>query len=237
MASSAANPLAGAAPLVCASRHPATHRRPAAGRRARRRYGTDPQPEPTQRRPDRRTNPGRRVPPGCPVDGGPGRRRSASAVGRTHRLHPARHLSIPEEDPEVTSRSASWWDAVPIDVPVTIRRQNRSNSTGRASRQASTHATRQLLRHRRRREREQARAALARLLTNGPARLSDFSRLDRHEFDLLLDLLSDALSARRVGGVRSAVSGASGVQIVLQRPRARVGTRQASDRRWDLHRP
>ena len=75
-----------------------------------------------------------------------------------------------------------------------------------------------MLRHRRRREREQARAALARLLTNGPARLSDFSRLDRHEFDLLLDLLSDALSARRVGEVRSAVSGASGVQIVLSDP-------------------
>jgi uncharacterized protein (TIGR02677 family) len=146
-------------------------------------------------------------------------------AGAAHRLwvaltglHPARHLSIPEDDPEVTSRSASWWDAVPIDVPVTIRRQNRSNSTGRASKARDTHATRQLLRHRRRREREQARAALARLLTNGPARLSDFSRLDRHEFDLLLDLLSDALSARRVGGVRSAVSGASGVQIVLSDP-------------------
>jgi uncharacterized protein (TIGR02677 family) len=146
-------------------------------------------------------------------------------AGAAHRLwvaltglHPARHLSIPEDDPEVTSRSASWWDAVPIDVPVTIRRQNRSNSTGRASKARDTHATRQLLRHRRRREREQARAALARLLTNGPARLSGFSRLDRHEFDLLLDLLSDALSARRVGGVRSAFSGASGVQIVLSDP-------------------
>jgi hypothetical protein len=75
-----------------------------------------------------------------------------------------------------------------------------------------------LLRHRRRREREQARAALARLLSNGPARLSDFARLDRHEFDLLLDLLSDVLCVPRVGGVRSAVSGVSGVQIVLSDP-------------------
>jgi uncharacterized protein (TIGR02677 family) len=133
-------------------------------------------------------------------------------------LHPARHLSIPEDDPEVTSRSASWWDAVPIDVPVTIRRQNRSNSTGRPSKARDTHATRQLLRHRRRREREQARMALATLLTNGPARLSHFARLDRHEFDLLLDLLSDALSARRAGGVRRVVSGASGVQIILSDP-------------------
>jgi len=146
-------------------------------------------------------------------------------TGAAHRLwvaltglHPARHLSIPEDDPEVTSRSASWWDAVPIDVPVTIRRQNRSNSTGRPSKARDTHATRQLLRHRRRREREQARMALATLLTNGPARLSHFARLDRHEFDLLLDLLSDALSARRAGGVRRVVSGASGVQIILSDP-------------------
>jgi hypothetical protein len=116
-----------------------------------------------------------------------------------------------------TGAAHRLWVAL-IDVPVTIRRQNRSNSTGRPSKARDTHATRQLLRHRRRREREQARVALATLLTNGPARLSDFARLDRHEFDLLLDLLSDALSARRAGGVRSVVSGASGVQIILSDP-------------------
>ena len=103
---------------------------------------------------------------------------------------------------------------IPFAVSSTFREMARTTRAG----WSRWLATRQLLRHRRRREREQARAALARLLTNGPARLSDFSRLDRHEFDLLLDLLSDALSARRIGGVRSAVSGASGVQIVLSDP-------------------
>ena len=163
------------------------------------------------------------------MDGGPGRRRRHRLWVALTGLHPARHLSIPEEDPEVTSRSASWWDAVPIDVPVTIRRQNRSNSTGRASKARDTHATRQLLRHRGRREREQARAALARLLTNGPARLSDFSRLDRHEFDLLLDLLSDALSARRAVGFAARSPARPGSRSFSATPASRNPPKQIVD--------
>jgi uncharacterized protein (TIGR02677 family) len=133
-------------------------------------------------------------------------------------LHPARHLSFPETDPEVTSKSTSWWDAAPAEVPVTIRRQNRSNSSGRPSRARDTRAAKQLLKHRNRREREQARAAMAALLTNGPLRLSDFARLERREFDLLLELLSDALCARRTGRIRTAASGASGVEVSLTDP-------------------
>jgi uncharacterized protein (TIGR02677 family) len=133
-------------------------------------------------------------------------------------LHPARHLSFPETDAEVTSKSTSWWDAAPAEVPVTIRRQNRSNSSGRASRARDTRAAKQLLKHRNRREREQARAAMATLLTNGPLHLSDFAQLKRRQFDLLLELLSDALCARRTGQIRTAVSGASGVEISLADP-------------------
>jgi len=158
-------------------------------------------------------------------------------------LHPARHLSFPEDDPEVTGKSTSWWDAIPVDVPVTIRRQNRSNSSGRPSRARDTRAAKQLLKHRARREREQARAALAALLTNGPAHLSDFARLDRREFDLLLELLADALGARRLDGVRIGVSGTSGVRVTLidpdaGRPRARVeiddGTFSGPDYQVDI---
>jgi uncharacterized protein (TIGR02677 family) len=142
-------------------------------------------------------------------------------------LHPARHLALPEDDPELVSKSTSWWDATPVDVPVTIRRQNRSNSSGRPSRARDTRAARQVLKHRKRRERDQVRAALGALVTNGPVHLSDFGRLDRRDFDLLLELLTDALSAREVDGVRASVVGASGVRIALTvpepaRPRARL---------------
>lgn len=133
-------------------------------------------------------------------------------------LYPARHLSIAEDDPELTSQSTSWWDATPADVPVSIVRHNRSGTSGRAARARETHQEKQFLRARRRRQREQARAALATLATGGPCRLSTLAALSRPEFDLLLELLNDALAAPLVGGARRVTSGASGVEVALTPP-------------------
>ncbi len=46
-------------------------------------------------------------------------------------LHPARHLHVAEEDPELARASASWWDAPPVAIPVRLRTHGAVSRAGR----------------------------------------------------------------------------------------------------------
>lgn len=111
-------------------------------------------------------------------------------------LHGARHLSIPEDDPGLTSARTSWWDAAPVRVPTRLRSHGRVTRAGRTPRAADHTEERRFLAARARRERAQVEAATARF-AGRRLRLSDLATLDIHEFDLLLTLLDTVLVAPR----------------------------------------
>ena len=139
----------------------------------------------------------------------------ASAFG----LHTARHFHIPEDDPELTRASTSWWDARPVVVPVKLRTHGLVSRAGRPPPALDFGDGREWLAACRRRERAQVDAALGRFAGRGPVRLSDLARLDAAELDQLLALLDEALGAPREADGTHRVRTADGrLDLVLRRP-------------------
>jgi uncharacterized protein (TIGR02677 family) len=116
---------------------------------------------------------------------------------RAFGLYPARHWHIPEDDPGLAGPGLSWWDAPPVHVPVRLRRRGSVVRTGRPSPVPDRTDDKRWIAQRRRREREETEAALARFAGCGPLRLSQLVELGAVEFDLLLALLDEVLSAPR----------------------------------------
>jgi uncharacterized protein (TIGR02677 family) len=139
----------------------------------------------------------------------------ASALG----LYPARHFHIGEADPELTRSSTSWWDATPVEVPVRLRTHGAVSRAGRPPPVQSFADGRAWLAARRKRERAQIDAALARFAGRGPVRLSQVASLDAGEFDQLLALIDEALcAARDADGARRTRSADGRLDIVLRPP-------------------
>lgn len=142
-------------------------------------------------------------------------------------LHPARHLHVAEEDPELTRTSTSWWDAPPVEIPVRLRTHGAVSRSGRPPAVLDFSDGRAWLAARRRRERAQVEAALARFTGRGPLRLSQLASLDLGEFDLLLALLDEALCAPRgADGARRTRSSDGRLDLALRAPAA------SEDRPW-----
>jgi uncharacterized protein (TIGR02677 family) len=140
-------------------------------------------------------------------------------------LHPARHLTLAEDDPERTRPEASWWDAPPVDVPVRLRTRGAVARSGRPPPVLDFSDGRAWVAVRRRRERAQVEAALSRFAGRGALHLSDLPALETAELDQLLALLDEALSARRTAdGTRRARTADGRLEIVLRLP--------ADDRPW-----
>jgi uncharacterized protein (TIGR02677 family) len=134
-------------------------------------------------------------------------------------LHPARHLHLADDDPERTRPDASWWDAPPVDVPVRLRTRGAVSRAGRPPPVRDYAADRQWIAARRRRERAQVEAALARFSGRGPLHLSMLAAISGEELQQLLALLDEALSARRTGdGARRARTADGRLEIVLRLP-------------------
>lgn len=163
-------------------------------------------------------------------------------------LHPARHTSLVEADPDLTSTRTSWWDAAPVEVPTRLRSHGRTTRSGRHPRAADFAQQRRWLAAKARREREQLEVAVARL-AGRPLRLSALTELDASEFDLLLALLDTALSApREHDGARATRTADGRLHVALRPPddgaratlRLPSGTLAAPDYRLevtDLSRP
>ncbi len=110
-------------------------------------------------------------------------------------LASARHFHMAEADPELVGPSTSWWDAPPVDVPVRLRSKGSLGHAGRPAAAPDHSATRQWIAQKRRRERAQVDAAIRHFSGRGAISLRDIAELDAAQFDLLLALLDQALSA------------------------------------------
>jgi uncharacterized protein (TIGR02677 family) len=123
------------------------------------------------------------------TDGDGAHRLFAAAFG----AYPARHLVLgPEEEagPRVTAQT-SWWDADPVDVPVSLRERGDRAARGRTSRVPDPATDREDLLAEARAERERAEAAAAELLAAGHL---DGARLTPAARDLVLDRLGESLA-------------------------------------------
>jgi uncharacterized protein (TIGR02677 family) len=115
-------------------------------------------------------------------------------------LCPARHLimndrTLDDYEAATVPESTSWLDAPPLRISIRVR-DGGSNSQPVLSRIVDRAAEKKKLAAADREEALRILAAQARFGTGRPARLSDLECLEAGEFDLFLDLLADALSAR-----------------------------------------
>ena len=131
-------------------------------------------------------------------------------------LASARHFHLAEDDPERAAPGLSWWDATPVEVPVRLRTKGAVSAAGQAGAAPDHAATRAWIAQKRRREREQVDAAIARFagqaLTFGLV-----GKLSAAEFDLFLALLDQALAAPAgPDGVREVESSDGRLRIRLR---------------------
>ena len=110
-------------------------------------------------------------------------------------LHPARHFTIEEDDPDRLRPEASWWDAEAVEIPVRLRTHGTMARPGRPPPALDFSDGRAWLAALRRRQRGEAEAALARFEGRGPLRLSALGAIGAAELAQLLALLDEALAA------------------------------------------
>ncbi len=116
-------------------------------------------------------------------------------------LAPARHLAVDAETLDARESagepaSTSWLDAEPLHVAPRLRRTGRYLPRGRSASVVDRSAEKARLAEAAEAEAAQLAAARHRLAATGPTRLSALELLPRDAFDLLLDLLAEALSRR-----------------------------------------
>jgi uncharacterized protein (TIGR02677 family) len=120
--------------------------------------------------------------------------------GEAHRLFnaafgafPVRHLAIGPDEPNPRAGAlTSWWDADPVDVPVSLRERGDRAARGRTARVPDPGLDREALLAEARAEAEQARASAAELVAIGQM---DGARLSAAARDMLLDRLADLLAS------------------------------------------
>lgn len=116
-------------------------------------------------------------------------------------LAPARHLLIDQQtlddrDTRPVSARESWWTAAPLWLSPRLRRTGRHQARGRSNGVIDRATEKALLAQLVRDEAEQIRTARRRLATGHRVRLRELGLLDPLAFDLLLDLLGEALSRK-----------------------------------------
>jgi uncharacterized protein (TIGR02677 family) len=147
---------------------------------------------------------------------------AAPSDGDRHRLwhaafglDPARHLAVDVETlqrwaDEPRTVGGPWADAEPIVVSPQLRRTGSYERRGRPTQVLDRSEDKARLAARAAFEAEQIVRARETLVTDGPLRLSELAELDAHAFGLFLDLLGDALAARRPGAEHAEVSAGGG---------------------------
>jgi len=136
-------------------------------------------------------------------------------------LAPARHFHLQDDDPDLVAPGTSWWDAPPVNVPIRLRTRGSISAAGRPAAAADHSLTRQWIAQKRRRERAQLQDAVRRFAGQGPLSFRELALLKAAEFDLLLALLDEALSAPRCpDGARAARTADGRFLLTLQPPPA-----------------
>lgn len=128
-------------------------------------------------------------------------------------LYPARHLSVDADtadarDDAPVPPDTAWADAPPLRISPQLRRSGSYERRGKPRRVEDRGAARRHLAELARKQAEETAAARARLATGGRTRLSQLGELDPAAFGLFLQLLGDALAARRQG-VEPTVAGSN----------------------------
>lgn len=113
-------------------------------------------------------------------------------------LSEARHFHLAEEDAELVRFDTSWWTAPPVEVPLYLRSQKRPTRTaGRASR-ARDHSRHRLALAAQVQAAQRARdASIHRIRRAEATHLSALGPLQSGDLEVLLELLSDALTGQR----------------------------------------
>ncbi|GDY30079.1 TIGR02677 family protein [Gandjariella thermophila] len=119
-------------------------------------------------------------------------------------LSSARHLTtngdtLAEETENPVPPSTPWAQAPPVVISPILKRTGSYERRGRPNRIVDRAEHRRLLAERAAQQAAQTAEARARLVTTHPTRLRDIGELDATAFDLFLQLLGDALAARRPG--------------------------------------
>ncbi|MFF0813730.1 TIGR02677 family protein [Rhodococcus sp. NPDC003318] len=125
-----------------------------------------------------------------------------------------RHLSMVHPDADIIPDSRSWWDAPPVEISRTLAETGRNAAVGAPSRVQRNDASIRRLRDAQL-SAQRARAEAARSLAAGSA----YDRvLDDQETDVLLSLLTAALTARVAvsGTVRGSTGSENGVRLTLE---------------------
>jgi uncharacterized protein (TIGR02677 family) len=130
---------------------------------------------------------------------------AAFGMGRTQ------HFSLTASDPEAVGPTTSWWEAPPVDVPMTLRRYGRRPPPGPPQRVTDFSATKQRLAA----EHAAARAGRAEAAARLSARPLAGRVLSGDELDLLLELLDRAAHRRPLSGPFRCEVTAEGVRLVL----------------------
>lgn len=130
-----------------------------------------------------------------------------AAVG----LAPPHHLGQLEHDADRTPATASWWDATPVDVPVTLREYGRRAPVPPPAAAADYREAKARLAAAHRQRRAARLDAAARLT----ARPIEGRALSAGEFALLLELLDRALHQRPVDGEFKVEVNAEGVRLLM----------------------
>jgi len=137
--------------------------------------------------------------------------------------HP-RHVGTPEACAAdvPSSGQTSWWDAPPAPVVAHLRRPgDRTPGSGSSAPIADTSLARERAAARRRAEREELDAALARFAGEAPIRLADVGGLSEGDFRHLLIWIGRAFeTARDATGARHAWSSDGRARITLRAPTA-----------------
>lgn len=116
-------------------------------------------------------------------------------------LAPSRHLGVEpvtldERDTHPVPADTSWRDAPPLLISPRLRRTGRYVRPGRTGALIDRSKEKAYLAQQAEEEARRIAAAQERLLKLGPTWLSEIGDLDRHEFDLLCDLLGEAVANR-----------------------------------------
>ena len=154
-------------------------------------------------------------------------------------LAPPHHLGQHEDDPDRTPAATSWWDAAPVEVPVTLREYGRRAPAPPPAiavdyREAKARLAGQ------HRERRAARLDAAARLTARPV---EGRLLTTGEMALLLELLDRALHQRPISGEFKVEVEAEGVRLILAtadgaaRIATAAGTMTLEGVEMEVHRP
>ncbi|MFR9673314.1 TIGR02677 family protein [Streptomyces sp. TR02-1] len=136
-------------------------------------------------------------------------------------LYPSRHLTadadtLAERSSRPEPASTPWARARPLRISPQLRRTGSYERRGKPRRVTDRSDARRELAEIAARQAEQAREARARLVTDGPVRLSRLGELDPRAFDLFLRLLGDALATWRPDMTHTtATSGDGSMEIRL----------------------